>query len=652
MELVSGSLQSILIGISMRLWLLILAFPVLAAPQGRGGGPGAQGGRIQPPAGQTSGAPVGAGPSQGATSGRGAASGSSTGALTDLPAQQPSKAEDLGSVAGQVSNANTGEPLGKAELTLRRTDMRPGMGGIPGSYSGTTDSTGRFLIQKVEPGRYRLTARRNGYVAGEYGAADPSRAGNPITVDRAQKLAAINVRLSPHGVITGRITDPDGDAMLGVQVQAYRYRYVQGRRQLAAQAGASTNDLGEYRIYGLPPGKYYLAASYRAAGQGGGPGGGQGGRGGMGPGGQAQSADAAEGWAPSYYPGVYDPGSASVLDVLAGSELSHINLRLAKVRTYRVRGQVTSDVAAGGRGMSVSLTSRSEIARDAARNARVDQQGAFEISNVLPGIYTLTASSMGSGNSAYARREVAVSGSDVDGIKLRIPAPVEISGNVTFEDASGAPTLTGMQVRLQLRDAAGSGPALRTGGGPGGAGSAANAVARVSSDGSFKLTNVVPDAYLVSVSNTPQGYYVKSVRVGRADALASGFEISGATSIQVELHANAGTVSGLVLNPETVKAAVSATVALVPQEPERAGLSAFYKTGSTDQYGQFTMQNVSPGEYKLFAWDVVESGAYMDPEFIRPLASQGQSVSIREGSQQTVQITMILSESAAGEDAR
>jgi hypothetical protein len=643
----------------VRSWLLILAVPLLAAAQGRGGGPGAQGGRAQAP-GQTSGAPAGGGSSQGVTSGRGAASASSTGALTDLPAQQPSKAEDLGSVAGQVSNANTGEPLGKAELTLRRTDMRPGTGGIPGSYSGTTDSTGRFLIQKVEPGRYRLTARRNGYVAGEYGAADPSRAGNPVTVDRAQNLAAINVRLSPHGVITGRITDADGDAMLGVQVQAYRYRYVQGRRQLAAQAGASTNDLGEYRIYGLPPGKYYLAASYRVAGQGGGPGGGQGGgpgggqggRGGMGPGGQAQSADAAEGWAPSYYPGVYDPASASVLDVLAGAELAHINLRLAKVTTYRVRGQVTSDIAAGGRGMSVSLTSRNEIARDAARNARVDQQGVFEISNVLPGIYSLTASSMGPGNSAYARRDVTVSGSDVDGVKLRIPAPVEISGKVTVEDATSAPALTAMQVRLQPRDSAASGPALRGGGGPGGAGSAASASGRVADDGSFKLTNVIPDAYLVSVSNTPQGYYVKSVRVGRADALTSGFEITGASSIEIVLHANAGIVTGLVLNPETVKAAVSATVALIPQEPERAGLSAFYKTGSTDQYGQFTMQNVSPGEYKLFAWDVVESGAYMDPEFIRPLASQGQPVSIREGSQQTVQLTMILSDSPAADDAR
>ena len=634
----------------MRLWLLVLVVPVLALAQGRGGGPGAQGGRAQPPMGQTSGVPAGAGSSQGATTGRGAASGSYTGGPTDLPAQQPSKAEDLGSVAGQVANATTGEPLGKAELTLRRTDMRPGMGGIPGSYSGTADSSGRFLIQKVEPGRYRLTARRNGYVAGEYGATDPSRAGNPITVDRAQNLAAINIRLSPHGVITGRITDPDGDAMAGVQVQAYRYRYVQGRRQLAAQAGASTNDLGEYRIYGLPPGKYYLSAAYRAAGQGGGQGGGPGGRGGMGPGGQAQSAEPADSWAPSYYPGVYDPGSASVLDVLAGSELAHINLRLAKVRTYRVRGQVTSDVVSGGRGMSVSLTSRNEIARDAARNARVDQQGAFEISSVLPGIYSLTASSMGPGNSAYARREVTVSGSDVDGIKLRIPAPVEIGGKVTFEDASSAPSLTGMQVRLQLRDSAGSSPAPRGGGGPGGQGSAAGALGRVTNDGSFKLTNVIPDAYLVSVSNTPQGYYVKSVRVGNADALTSGFEISGATSIEIVLHANAGTVSGLVLNPETVKAAVSATVALVPQEPERAGLSAFYKTGSTDQYGQFTMQNVSPGEYKLFAWDVVESGAYMDPEFIRPLASQGQSVSIREGSQQTVQLTMILSDGPAADD--
>jgi hypothetical protein len=67
----------------------------------------------------------------------------------------------------------------------------------------------------------------------------------------------------------------------------------------------------------------------------------------------------------------------------------------------------------------------------------------------------------------------------------------------------------------------------------------------------------------------------------------------------------------------------------------------YYMTVTADRFGGFTLKTVAPGEYKLYAWDEIEDGAYMDPEFMKPFASKGESVSVKEGSQLSEQLTLI-----------
>ena len=76
-------------------------------------------------------------------------------------------------------------------------------------------------------------------------------------------MTGVDFKLTPHGVVSGKITDEDGDPMEGVQVQIMRIAYNQGKKQLQMNGGEQTNDLGEYRMSGITPGKYYLAAIYR-----------------------------------------------------------------------------------------------------------------------------------------------------------------------------------------------------------------------------------------------------------------------------------------------------------------------------------------------------------------------------------------------------
>ena len=165
--------------------------------------------------------------------------------------------DDRAAIEGQVLNGVTGEPLKKAALTLQIIGAR----GQP--TVTVTDAGGQFAIQNIDPGRYLLSAERNGFVRQSYGSRSPNRPGTTLTLERGQRVTDIVIKLMPQAVITGRILDEDNEPVSNVTVQPLGYAYVQGKRQLLPASSAQSNDLGEYRIHGLSAGKYYLMANFR-----------------------------------------------------------------------------------------------------------------------------------------------------------------------------------------------------------------------------------------------------------------------------------------------------------------------------------------------------------------------------------------------------
>src|SRR6266404_3323018 len=162
------------------------------------------------------------------------------------PAPVPVNPEDQCTIDGNVLNAATGEPLRKAHLMLRRQGDSQ-----DNSYSTVTDAGGHFVMDHVDPGRYMLSASRNGFVTQQYSPQGTTRRGATITLERAQNMTQIRFRLTPEGVITGRILDQDGDPMPNVMVQVLRFSYTRGRKQLMPMNSEQTNDLGEYRLHDL-----------------------------------------------------------------------------------------------------------------------------------------------------------------------------------------------------------------------------------------------------------------------------------------------------------------------------------------------------------------------------------------------------------------
>jgi hypothetical protein len=172
---------------------------------------------------------------------------------------------------------------------------------------------------------------------------------------------------------------------------------------------------------------------------------------------------------------------------------------------------------------------------------------------------------------------------------------------------------------------------------------------RLTDEGVFEIKNTPPDRYDLNIMGLPAGFYVKSIRTDQADVLLSGLDVTSgvAPRVDVVIGPNAAAVTGVVQNPNTGNASPGATVVLIPQEKERHEQPGYYRTTTSDQNGSFTLKGLTPGDYKAYAWEDLEAGAYMDPDVMKPLESKGEAVSLHESDQKKLQLTLIPADSPA-----
>src|SRR5262249_18710757 len=124
-----------------------------------------------------------------------------------------------------------------------------------------TGSDGKFVMNDVPPGQYRLHATHNGFARQEYGEHSVRGAGTVVSFQAGQTRRDVAVRLTPGGTITGRVLDATGDPAVGVIVQAMVAVYTaDGRNMLSSVAYVRTDDLGQYRLHSLTPGPFHLSA--------------------------------------------------------------------------------------------------------------------------------------------------------------------------------------------------------------------------------------------------------------------------------------------------------------------------------------------------------------------------------------------------------
>jgi protocatechuate 3,4-dioxygenase beta subunit len=175
-----------------------------------------------------------------------------------LALAQPPAEKEKCVVSGRIVNALTGEPVKKADVHLEYANRKNQISG-PRGYGGQADADGRFRFEAIEPGEYLLTAQRSGFLRSTYGSRVPNQAGTNLALAPGQQITDLTLALFPQAVISGRVVDEDGDPV-EARVQIYAVQWRHGRQRVQPRNGSMSDDLGEYRISNLRPGKYYVCA--------------------------------------------------------------------------------------------------------------------------------------------------------------------------------------------------------------------------------------------------------------------------------------------------------------------------------------------------------------------------------------------------------
>ena len=319
-------------------------------------------------------------------------------------AQQP--ARDLGPairarigtgvIAGLVTLGDDAKtPVRRAVVTLTAADDSEILAAISGD-------DGKFTIERVPAGKYTLAAAKPSYLTIPYGARRPGRRGTLLIVAGGQHLSDLNLSLPPGAVLAGRVTLPDGQPAPNVQVVAVpSWRATAGGTPEAGAREFRTDDLGEFRLFGLTPDTYMVAALLSF------------GRGEVErmsdsaisdvlrqlqqPGSSAGATVASPttvAYAPVYFPGTPSLGDATPITVTTGQVREDLHFTITPFPAATIRGRVVGIDGAPTAAAVLFLEAVGPALPDGASGSRTEhlnRNGEFQIGGVSPGFYRLRA---------------------------------------------------------------------------------------------------------------------------------------------------------------------------------------------------------------------------------------------------------------------
>jgi hypothetical protein len=511
-------------------------------------------------------------------------------------------AQNGGLLQGRVVSSLHGEPMPNVLVTLRELEPAAGQ---PQVYICQSGADGRFSLAGVAPGLYDLLPSKQGY---------ETHALPPITVEAGKTLEGLELRLTPESVIAGRVLDADGDPVRYAQVEAQQYSYASGKKELRTVRAAQTNDRGEYRIFYLPPGRYYLRAdptqrSLRQTVL-------------QGNGRRVSGALPLTAVA-AYYPGVADAPHATELQAQPGGELDGIDfsLKLSQEKLYTIRGKLPA-LDPGKTRRAIRLVERTENDRR-PQYSIFNTNDSYEIRNVTAGSYVVSGDATNAANPderQYARQQVEVIDHDVDGVDLVFSPGVRVTGTVKVAGSSPVQTES-LKIFLQP------------------VGSQAREQTNVGADGKFASVEIAPGSYQFVFAG--RNAYLKTVRVGEQEApggIVDTERLSGPLTVMV--CADFGRVEGTVTD-QAGKPVYRAYVTLIPDQSLSDGPDRFENTYTTAA-GTFHFSDVRPGDYRVFAWLGAEPGAPAIADFRKPYEDRGTAVKVEVNGRQSLDLKPIV----------
>jgi hypothetical protein len=533
-------------------------------------------------------------------------------AATANPGEAPKK----GRIAGKAVHAITGEPIRKASITLSLMDQ--GRQGI----SAVTDNEGLFAFENVEPGRYRLQGEKAGFVRSQYGTRSLMAMGGTIEVAAGGEVKDLVFKITPAAVITGRVVDEDGEPIERVQVTSMRRGFRSGGMNWMPMGSSQTNDRGEFRISGLAPDKYVISAQVSPYGP-------------TGPAGPTQQGKEEYSYPRTYFPGVESTDQAQAIAVQPGQEFSGVQIQMKKTRVFRIKGKYTGSFldATPGR-TSVQIRDKTNpdpmMAMMFGANPVNPKDGSFEVLNVRPGAYKLQVMQFETGRPRLSGSiDVVVGKENVEGVVIGPQALATLTGRISIEtdpQQKDQPVISPKAIQVQLMPADPGTPFFGQG------------QATVNDDGTFKMEGISPDTYRINVYGGMGRTFVKSLTSGGRDIRDTPIDLSGGAQVEVVISTRVARIDGSV-----EKASPNALPGQVVFERVGATPSAFGSgpLASVSQAGTFSMTSITPGEYRVYAFEEVDFNQVRDPEFLKKFAGSATTLKLGESESKTLTLKQI-----------
>ena len=502
-------------------------------------------------------------------------------------------------IRGRITSHPDGKPLARARVMLTRPDK---------TYAWVTiaDADGRYEITQLEGfDNYMLSASKSGYAPRVWGEKQLPEVPTPLKLADGQTLENIDVALAEHLWVAGKIMDSDGTPFAGAVVSALRPVFVGDRREMVTVAEIITNDKGEYRLFGLPAGQYFISAvdpAFLSTGDHQGP----------------------LVYAATFYPGVASPEGATRLTLEPGQPRENIDFPLTIVKPARVSGKITShdnqQLYSGAVTMSPFRADRAASFTITRVDIRPD--GVYEFFNVPPGRFIIRSRGEvdPDGVMLFGSFTLEVRGQSTAGVDMTLIPGARLEGLIAWEGASPKPAnVSEIRVRAPMSDGSLFGDAL---------------TGNLTEDDSFVIRGAMVGSHLLRVENLPEPWSLKTVLFQGQDVTDLPLAVSSRQdirSLRLVFTDKTTRVDGRIISTEDDDYESYRVVAFPVNELYWRPASRHVKLARPDREGRFSLVGLPPATYYMTAVRDIDESDLGDVRTLDRLSGAATTFRLTEG---------------------